>query len=80
MRQIRGGVGEMIRDLEFPWWCVQGCYAAMFCSDAKVLHVKGTTIKYDFWTCPKCGNTVRVCVWRRRMRKGKPRTAKKAPT
>lgn len=52
------------RTLDFPWWCDKGCYAKRFRSGEKIIQCKRSIVKYEFWTCPKCGNTVRLCIWR----------------
>lgn len=53
---------------DFPWYCEQGCFKAMYCSSERILQMKHSAVKYQLWTCPKCGNTVRVCIWREKRR------------
>lgn len=58
----------MDRELEFPWWCETGDGGKRYWSGEKVLWGKYSTVKYEFWTCWKCGDTVRVCMWRTKTR------------
>ena len=54
---------------DFPLHCViQGCWTEMARSGEKRLELKRSYVYYEFWTCPKCGNTIRVCISRERKR------------